>query len=84
MSKREAHLGAKVTADLLKAFAFLWIVVGAVAMIVSDRTFVAGNGQQLVIIEGVELGASLLGAAMLSFFSYVLDLLIEIAERSGA
>jgi len=80
---QERYFGAKITATILKTFAFLWIVAGAIVIYRTD--VVDGNngtsGNALLIAFGIEIAATLLGAAVFAFFAYVLDLLRAIWEE---
>ena len=77
---------ARTTAQIYKLFTFLWIVAGVVVIVLTIKrnghTAVSQNSNHVAL--AVEYAATLLGAAMFSFFAYVLDLLRGIWEEVAA
>jgi hypothetical protein len=81
----ERYVGAKVTANILKAFCALWLIAGIFILIRTDQNYsnFDNSGWSLVVVLGVEGATTVLGAAMFAFFAYVLDLLRGIWEESA-
>jgi len=77
------YFGARITSVVLKLFAFLSLVAGAIVIYRTDNTY--GNngtsGNSLLIALAIEVAATLLGAAIFAFFAYVLDILRAIWEE---
>lgn len=82
---QERYYGAKITAVVLKAFAVLWLIAGAIVVFRTDQT--DGNngtsGNSLLIVLAIEFASMLLGAAVFAFFAYLLDLLRAIWEETA-
>jgi hypothetical protein len=81
----ERYLGAKITAVVLKTFAFLWFVAGVFIIFRTERNYnnSVGSGLSPLIVIAIEAATTLLGAAMFAFFGYVLDLLRGIWEETA-
>jgi hypothetical protein len=79
------YVGAKITANVLKAFCALWIIAGVLILFRTDSTYSNNgtSGLSLLIILLIEGAATILGAAMFAFFAYVLDLLRGIWEETA-
>jgi hypothetical protein len=79
----ERYVGAKVTANVFKAFCALLLIGGVFALFRTDSTYRNNgtSGLSLLIVLIIEGAATILGAAMFAFFAYVLDLLRGIWEE---
>ena len=91
MTERESityearYVGAKITANVLKAFCALWLIAGIFVLFRTDSTYSnnGSSGLSLLIVLAIEAAATLLGAAIFAFLAYVLDLLRGIWEVSA-
>ena len=81
----ERYVGARITANVLKAFCAFWIIAGIFILFRTDSTYknVNSSDLSLLIVLAIEGAATLLGAAMFAFLAYVLDLLRGIWEESA-
>ena len=79
----ERYIGAKITSVVLKVFGYLWTVGGAILIVQTVRTHGQSGitGGSFLTILFIEIGSTLLGAAVFAFFAYVLDLLRGIWEE---
>lgn len=82
---QQRYVGAKVTSAVFKVFAILWLIGGVVVIVRTDQTY--GNngttGNSLLVVLAIEVAATFLGAAVLAFFAFVLDLLRGIWEEGS-
>jgi hypothetical protein len=82
---QERYFGAKITSVVLKTFAVLWLIGGAIVIYRTDLADGSGgiSGNSLLEVLTIEVASTLLGAAVFAFFAYVLDLLRGIWEESA-
>ena len=82
---QERFVGAQITSVVLKVFAVLWLIAGAIVIVRTGRTYSNNgtSGNSLLIVIAIEVAATLLGATVFAFFAYVLDLLRAIWEETA-
>ena len=80
---QERYFGARMTSAVLKLFAILWLIAGAVVIVRTDDRYSnnGATGNSLLIALAIEVAATLFGSAMFAFLAYVLDLLRGIWEE---
>ena len=76
--------GARITATVLKTFAMIWILAGIVALIRTNSVLHGLNAPSTTLLYSAlaEIAITVLGAASIGFFSYVLELLISIERNT--